>query len=107
MSKQIKPGMLCIIMGSETKELNGMIVEVISRPNRAWFTSTTGEEHGFLIDPKTSWVCKASKPLPAESIGSLKIDYFNERPIDEGCLIPISDPDIELTTEEMKELETI
>ena len=105
MSKQIKPGMLCIIEGSRNKALNGIIVEVIRKGlNEEYFTNTSGIERRFL---DCEWVCTSKTAMSGWDYFDREIGPFYTRGINSSILIPISDPDIELTTEDVKELETI
>jgi hypothetical protein len=110
MSKQIKPGMLCIVRGLKGNArypefcTEGRIVEVLrlaqsneifenlEGPNIRFVPSNNGAIH---------WVVTSSSPLSWQDC------LCKERVVDDMYLIPISDPDIELTTEEIKELETI
>ena len=103
MSKQIKPGMLCIIEGSKNKALNGIIVEVIRKGlNGEYFTNVHGLERRFL---NCEWVCTSKTAMSGWDEFDREIGPFYTRGINSSILTPISDPDIELTTEDIKELE--
>ena len=109
MSKQIKPGMLCIVnsLGGECKfpghSPDGKIVQVVRRPFIGeLFKASKGTDVMWgASDGADAWVVESSKLL------SWSTGLFRERVINSNKLTPISDPDIELTTEELKELENV
>lgn len=107
MSKQIKPGMLCIVRGATpTLSLNGMIVIAKKRSiPETIYTSNCGKIATRTINDAVIWDC-SGKDLPW-LLDNNQMYNFDLRAIAEDYLIPISDPDIELTTEDVKELETI
>lgn len=105
MSKQIKPGMLCIIAGSKNTSLNGMIVEVIRKAgDEEYFTNTSGIPIMFL---DCDWVCTSKNAMSCWNQFDIEVGPCYTRGINSSILIPISDPDIELTEEETKELENV
>ena len=105
MSKQIKPGMLCIVNGlvGECKfpghSPNGKIVQVIRRPFIGEiFKASKGTDVIFEApDGQDAWVVESPELL------SWVTGLLKQRVIKSDKLTPISDPDIELT-EETKEL---
>lgn len=98
MSKQIKPGMLCIISGSENTSLNGIIVEVLRKAAyKECFTNTPGMTVNFV---NCDWVCTSKNAMSCWNKLGVEIGPCHTRAINSSILIPISDPDIELTEEE-------
>ncbi len=103
MTKAIKPGMMCLVKGAQhTLRLNGRIVQVV----RASFK---GDVFKTIEGPMLSsgndegWVCTSSSPLPIKVVGGHYLgETFNaiERPISGSCLIPISDPDMDVSERE-------
>ena len=106
MSKQIKPGMLCIVRGAtQTLPLNGMIVTIEKKsvPNTE-YQSSCGVK--VTVWPEDNWDCSGGEYLPWTHQNG-QTYCFITRPILSSLLIPISDPDIELTTEDVKGLENV
>lgn len=108
MSKQIKPGMLCIVVDlfGECQfpeyDASGRVVLVVRKlVHGEVFRAVIGSDMKFTGSDHNGWVITSDKPLAWEQ------GVLTERPIGGGHLIPISDPDIELTTEEIKELENV
>ena len=109
MSKQIKPGMLCIVngLGGECKfpghSPTGKIVQAVRRPFIGeLFKASKGKDVVWdASDGADDWVLESSKLL------SCSTGLLRERVIKSNKLTPISDPDSELTTEELKELENV
>lgn len=109
MSKQIKPGMLCIVNGlvGECKfpghSPDGKIVQVIRRPvSGEIFKASKGTDVIWKAsDGSDAWVVESSDLL------SWSTGLLTQRVINSNKLTPICDPDIELTTEEIKELESV
>lgn len=110
MSKQIKPGMLCIVRGLKGNAqypefcTEGRIVEVLRlAQSNEIIESLKGPNIRFVPSNNGAiyWVVTSSSPL------SWGDHLCKERVVIDTCLIPISDPDIELTTEDIKELENV
>lgn len=110
MSKQIKPGMLCIVRGLKGNAryhefcTEGRVVEVLRlAQSNEIFESLEGPNIRFVPSNigAIHWVVTSSSPLSWQDC------LCKERVVSATCLVPISDPDIELATEEIKELETI
>lgn len=109
MKKEIRPGMLCLITGLIGKchypehDPNGRIVEVVRRavPDEI-FTSVKGSPLIKFVPSSpnvVAWVIKANEYLSWEEC------LVNERVVNESRLIPISDPDIDISEVEQKEKE--
>ena len=64
MSKQIKPGMLCIVRGAtQTLSLNGMIVKVEKRSvHNTEYQSSCGVK--VTVWPEDNWDCSGGEYLP-------------------------------------------
>lgn len=113
MQPQIKPGTMCYVRGNSTKELNGRIVTVINKVTDVTETylSNCG---GYLVNgivPNPSYMCMSSSPLPwnLNYREEKKTYYFDKRPIAASTLVPISDPDIDVSDDvhEILELEGV
>lgn len=99
MSKQIKPGMLCIVNGlvGECKfpgnSPNGKIVQVVRRPAIGeLFKASKGTDMMWeATDGADAWVVESSELL------SWYTGLLKQRVIRSDKLTPINDPDIELT----------
>lgn len=82
MKPEIKPGCLCVIIRCEhPTEANGRIVEVLEPDVEV------SQEYG-----RRFWRCKSSAPVPA--IGGTSSTHITVR---ETCLLPISDPDLDVS----------
>lgn len=113
MTSEIKPGTMCYVRGNSTQELNGRIVTVINLVTDVTekYLSNCG---GFLangIKPIPSYLCSSSSPLPwnIKFVSENKVYYFDKRPIAASTLVPISDPDIDVSDDvhEILELEGV
>lgn len=99
MSKQIKPGMLCIVNGlaGECKfpghSPNGKIVQAVRRPVIGeLFKASKGTDMMWeATDGADAWVVESSELL------SWYTGLLKQRVIRSDKLTPINDPDIELT----------
>lgn len=113
MSTQIKPGTMCYVRGNNTQELNGRIVTVIEKVTDITekYLSNCGRYLVNGITPTPSYLCSSSSPLPWNlKFGSeKKTYYFDKRPIAASTLVPISDPDIDVSDDvhEILELEGV
>ena len=113
MTSEIKPGTMCYVRGNTTKELNGRIVTVINKVTDVTekYLSNCG---GYLVNGITtipSYLCSSSSPLPwyLKYGPEKKTYYFDKRPIAASTLVPISDPDIDVSDDvhEILELEGV
>lgn len=113
MTSEIKPGTMCYVRGNTTKELNGRIVTVINKVTdiTETYLSNCGTYLVTGITHGEAYICSSSSPLPWNvKFGSeKKTYYFDKRPIATSTLVPISDPDIDVSDDvhEILELEGV
>ena len=106
---------MCYVRGNTTKELNGRIVTVINLVTDVTekYFSNCGRYLVKGITTNPSYLCSSSSPLPWNlkfKFGSeKKTYYFDKRPIAASTLVPISDPDIDVSDDvhEILELEGV
>lgn len=104
----VKPGDLCIILGtSVTPNLNGRIVEVIS-PAKTGDTFQRVDTNLVVVYMKEgttkSWEVSSKESLPWKLVSGT-IGLFNTRPVGDRFLFKIKDKDVDIETETAKELE--
>ena len=108
----IKPGTMCYVRGNKgTAALNGRIVTVIKQvtdfDEKYLSVCKTMSAHGLPTKAKV-FLCKSSSPLPCTVCqdDGASVDYlFDVRPISGTSLVPISDPDIDISEDVQEILE--